>query len=363
MHGFRIGSIRGIPVRVHWTFLLALPLVAALFGRHLVRDLEIREEDVAQALILLWGLVAAIGIFASVLAHEAAHSLYALRKGGEIRDILLLPFGGVSRMDRAPTRPWDEGVMALLGPLTSAAIGVVLLVSSSLIAGLLPFPIVWALRFLGSANLFLAIFNLLPAFPMDGGRVLRSLLTPKLGAVRATSIAASVGKTFAVFFGIAGLAFGNLLLVAIAFFVFMGAEGERRQALVDSVIGELRVSDLVSPPIEPIDAREPVAVLARRLVRDRLLALPVTDHGTPIGVAGVNEIERVPLARRQEVAVRDVLLPILVTPEEPVSGAIGTMERADVALLPVVTDGRLVGTLRRREVIRWLRLRPISSPA
>ena len=184
----------------------------------------------------------------SVLLHELAHSLYALRKGGQVRDITLMMVGGVSQISEMPREPRHEAMMAFVGPLLSIVLGALLYGVHALLADTPWFQLRFAAFYLGGLNLFLGFFNLLPAFPMDGGRILRALLTPQLGPVRATRLAANVGKVFAVLFAVWGLYTMNLLLMVIAAFVYMGAESEKRAALVKSMIGQLRVRDLMSPP-------------------------------------------------------------------------------------------------------------------
>jgi Zn-dependent protease len=261
MNGFKIGSIRGIPIRIHFTFLLILPLLAFAFSRafrEAARVAEVPANELGSP--LLWGLGLALALFLSVLLHELAHSLYALRKGGQVRDITLMMVGGVSQISEMPREPRHEAIMAFAGPLTSIVLGVVLFGVHALIADTPSFQLRFATFYLGGLNLFLGFFNLLPAFPMDGGRILRALLSGRLGIVKATRISAGLGKVFAVLFGIWGLATMNVLLMLIGVFVYMGAEGEKRAVMVKSLIGRMRVRDLMAsreladaPAISPDD--------------------------------------------------------------------------------------------------------------
>ncbi len=183
----RLGRIAGIPVQIDLSFLLALPLLAYLFAQQFVaaaRLVGIPQERIGGDRYL-WGLAVALALFASVLLHELAHSLYALRTGSRVSAITLLMIGGVSQIEDSPRRPRDEALMAFLGPLTS------LVIAAILYAGLLAVPRdpdLWEVRFwlacTSYLNLTLGIFNLLPAFPMDGGRVLRALLVKRLAVGR-----------------------------------------------------------------------------------------------------------------------------------------------------------------------------------
>src|SRR5712671_4852831 len=246
----RLGRIAGIPVQIHFSFLLALPLLAYLFAQQFVAAAQL--VGIPQGRIggdrYLWGLAVALALFASVLLHELAHSLYARRTGTRVSAITLLMIGGVSQIEDSPRRPRDEAIMALLGPLTSLAIAGILR------AALLAVPRdaeLFELRFVlgltSYLNLTLGVFNLLPAFPMDGGRVLRALLVRRLGFLRATWTASRVGKAFAVIFAVLGLLSGNLILLVIAWFVYLGAQQEMAQVEAKEVLGSIRVADLLQP--------------------------------------------------------------------------------------------------------------------
>ncbi|AKJ63756.1 site-2 protease family protein [Kiritimatiella glycovorans] len=205
---YRIATVAGIPIKVHLTLLLML------------------------LLFLVWqgplGLIIALGLFTSVALHELGHSRVALRKGCTVSEIMLLPIGGMAKMSNLPRDPADEFKIAIAGPLVSlglsaAAFGLYLL-SGSLGLELAAFV---ALS-LAVLNLVLALFNLLPSFPMDGGRIFRAWLTPRKGRLEATRIASKIGRSLAVVFGIVGLFNGNLILVLIAVFIFQAAGAEYR---------------------------------------------------------------------------------------------------------------------------------------
>jgi stage IV sporulation protein FB len=219
--------IRGIPVKVHLTFLLIL-WVALGWG----------DGDSARALFAL----AAIGLlFTCVALHELGHALEAQRLGVPVRDITLLPIGGIARLE-IPDRPDQELRIALAGPLVSVALAGliaagVLMAGRPLTLGLVGLrvplvepSVVGLASYLASANLALALFNLLPAFPLDGGRILRALLALRGDYLRATSIAVVVGQVFAGGLGLVGLLTGNVVLILVALFVWLGAEAEGRVA-------------------------------------------------------------------------------------------------------------------------------------
>jgi Zn-dependent protease len=215
-----IGTIAGTAVRVHVTFLLFLSWIFATAWA---------AGGPAQA----WeGLAFMVLLFACVLAHEFGHIFMARAFGVATPDVTLLPIGGVARLERIPEAPHQEFLVAIAGPLVNVAIaiGLVVLAGASLTGGGLAAvdsPHVSLLDRLAAVNIFLAVFNMVPAFPMDGGRVLRAALSTRLGFVRATGVAAAIGQVLAVVLGLIGL-FYNPMLIFIAAFVFLAASGEAR---------------------------------------------------------------------------------------------------------------------------------------
>lgn len=235
-NSYSIGRLFGIPIRVHVSLLLFLPLFAFSF------------MPVEGPQGLFYGALGAVGLFGSVVLHEVGHSLVARAKGSRILEILLLPIGGMARLSQMPRRPIDEIQTALAGPAVSLALG---------IAGLLFAPLVYPFnRFLavlchelGRINIMLVLFNLIPSFPMDGGRVFRAALVPRLGRLRATQLAAKVGRVFALAFGIWALwpllhhGQINFFLLFIAYFVYQSAGAEARQAEYEAVYARRRAQE------------------------------------------------------------------------------------------------------------------------
>jgi len=220
MGSFQIAKVFGIPIRAHITLLIVLPLIGL---------------DYAQAMgdhSFFWGLITAVGLFASVLLHELGHSVVAIRKGFRPREILLLPIGGVAQMDRMPTRPLDEFQVAIAGPAVSLLLALTGWGSAEMFARVGMARPSLALSMIGAVNLMLVLFNLLPSFPMDGGRLFRAWLTPRLGRLMATQIAAKVGRFMAIVFGVIGLVKLNIFLILIAFFVYQAAGSEYRMVRI-----------------------------------------------------------------------------------------------------------------------------------
>ncbi len=196
---YLITKVMGIPIRVHITLIILLIVLTFSSG--------------------LFGLLYAVALFASVALHELGHSWVAIRKGCRVREIMLLPIGGVAKMDHIPSRPMDEFLVAAAGPLTSLLLAV-------LFGWLGRFAFIFiSLR---NVNLMLCLFNLLPSFPMDGGRIFRAIMTPRLGRLKATALAARIGRIMSVAFGIFGLYEKNFFLVLIAIFIYQAAGAEYR---------------------------------------------------------------------------------------------------------------------------------------
>ncbi|MBZ0234380.1 MAG: site-2 protease family protein, partial [Deltaproteobacteria bacterium] len=297
--GFKIATVRGIPVRIHFTFLLVLPLLAWVFARSFREAASmagVPPEQLSGA-PFLWGLGLALALFFSVFLHELAHSLYAARTGARVRSITLLMIGGVSQMEEMPKRPRHEALMAAFGPLVSLGIGALLYALVALV-DIPSFNLQFALFYLALLNVVIGLFNLLPAFPMDGGRIMRAVLAPRLGLIRATRVAAAVGKAFAIGFAILGFLSFNMLLLLIAFFVYIGAQGETRSVVVDTLLGRLRVRDIMSANVAVLPADATAYDAAERMLREKRTAFAVVDGGAPLGMVTLEAVRAVPAEAR-----------------------------------------------------------------
>jgi Zn-dependent protease/CBS domain-containing protein len=367
-NAIRLGRIAGIPVQIDFTFLVALPLLAYLFAQQFVaaaRLVGMPEERIGGDRYL-WGLAVALVLFASVLLHELAHSLYARRTGSRVSSITLLMIGGVSQIEDLPRRPRDEALMAFVGPLTSLVIAAILYAAALAVpreAGL--WEVRFGLAFTSYLNLTLGLFNLLPAFPMDGGRVLRALLVARLGFLRATRTASLVGKAFALIFLALGVVTGNLLLMLVAWFVYAGAQHEMAQVEAKEVLGSMSVADLLQQDGPAIDARATLADAAEQLLRARRLALPVLVDGSFAGMLSADDIERVGPALRARSLSADLVRRVRPPhPDAPAWEALQAMLQAGVPEIAVVSpEGALLGTIARADIERALRLAELQLSA
>jgi Zn-dependent protease/CBS domain-containing protein len=263
-----------IPVKLNITLLLFIPYVAFIATRQFAVFVE-RLGTPIEALHLppfAWGLVLSLALFVSILIHELAHSLVARRQGSEVQSITLMALGGISQL-RGEVRPENEAWMSAVGPL--ASLGLAALSYGAF--ELLPLPPEASAAFLVIAwmNLALGVFNLLPAFPMDGGRVLRGLLVNRIGRSRATRIATNVGKVMAAAFAIYGVLSFNAILILIAGFVYLGASAEQGRFAAHDVLHDVAVTDLMTSRLGEARPDEPAADVARRLLIGNLVGAMV----------------------------------------------------------------------------------------
>src|SRR5215831_16789440 len=287
-----IGTIAGTAVRVHVTFLLFLGWIFA-------------ASWVTGGPQSAWqGLVFLVLLFACVVAHEFGHIFTARAFGVSTPDVTLLPIGGVARLERIPEEPYEEFLVAIAGPLVNVAIaiGLVLLAGARVKAGDLytvESPHTSMIDRLAAVNLFLAVFNLIPAFPMDGGRVLRALLASRLGFVRATEIAAYVGQALAFalglagFFGIPGLMGANPILIFIAIFVYLAASSEAHGVALRAMSRGVPVSTAMMTQFASLTPQAHVDEAVQTLLRTSQSEFPVIDaEGKPVGLLGRGDIIR-----------------------------------------------------------------------
>jgi len=355
----QVGAFRGIPIRVHFTLLLILPLLAVMFGGAFRRAAEVAEVPPERLLgsPAGWGLGVAVGLFASVLVHELAHTVYALRRGGRVRSITLMMVGGVSELTEAPPRPRDEALMALVGPLASIVLAVAFGGGTWLLQGTRSFNLQFACFYLASLNFFLGAFNLLPAFPMDGGRIVRASLTGRLGAVRATRVASLMGRAIAVLMGLWGAFSLNPFLMVIAVFIYVGAEGESRQVRMKATLERVPVSALMTPRLEGVDAGASLWE-AMWALRQAKRLLPVTEDGRPVGWLGIDAVGGVPETERATRTARELMRPVeVVGVDEDGWTALRRMAEKEAPQLAVVAaSGTLEGILDLLDVQRGLLL-------
>lgn len=336
---FPIGTVAGIQIRVHASFFLLVALFA-LAGS--------APEGPGVLPALVWLVL----IFACVVFHELSHCLVGRRHGLVVHEIDLLPIGGVSRLESFPETPRDEFAMAIAGPAASAGLGVLAAVAAlALSIPLTPIdflngPLLPRLAWL---NLLLAAFNMIPAFPLDGGRVFRALLERRYDMARATQIAGRAGRLFALLLVGVGV-FWNLWLAIIGVFVYFGASAEESATLIHLRLAGRRVRDAMLTPPTTIDASVDATALQQLVRRNCQGVFPVVDQGRYLGVVDVAAIEQAPSGSHAG-EFADRTAPV-VAPDDDLEGDIPELAATRAHAVAVVDGGRVVGLLRLEEVNR-----------
>lgn len=363
-HTFRIGRIFGVEVGIHASWLLIFALVTWSLA---VGYFPSVLPDVGRTEALVLGIVAAMLLFASVLLHELAHSLVARARGLDARSITLFLFGGVSNLGGESKRPLTEFVVAVVGPLTSLVVAGLAFGAAGLFgAGTRPGVVA---DYLATVNLLLGLFNLLPGFPLDGGRVLRALVWNATGSLRrATEVAVRVGQLVAYgFFAwgfwrvLDGELLSGLWIAAIGWFIHGAASAWLQQVVIDQRLRGVRVRDVLRPDPSFVLPGESVA----RLVEEIMLpgyrrAVPVVD-GRVVGIVTLSDVRAVPPERRASTTVAEIMGGRdgvrTVGLDDSLLDALEALGVGDFEQLPVVDGGRPVGLLTRGDIVRAIQVR------
>ncbi len=356
-----IGSVLGIPIRLHITFLLILPIFAYIFAINPYPYGFQGVEPPATKYAL--SALTAILLFASILLHELAHSYLAKRYGVNIESITLFLFGGVSSMEEMPRDPGQEAKMAFAGPLTSLIIGAVfLIIYGNIIApspGISRNPVYLTIWILGVMNIVLGVFNLLPAFPMDGGRVLRAFYARRMSYVKATQSAAAVGKFFAILMAIFGILIGNLWFPLIALFIYVGASEEERSTQASVTLENVLVRDIMTRDVVSVPSSMNVEDLVHFMFEKKHMGYPVVDGNDLKGIVTFTDIQHVPTIDRPVMRISDIMTRdvISVPSDAQASDALKLVTTKNIGRVLVIDNGSVVGVLSRTDLIRTLRLR------
>ena len=359
--GLAIGRIRGIAIRVHWSWLA----VAALISWSLATGFFAEEFQWSAPKHWAWAIGCAVAFFVSVLLHELSHAFVAQRYAMKVPSITLFIFGGVSNIEGEMKTPGQEFRVAIAGPLLSLVLGIVLVAAGSATSN----EVGKVALYLGFANVTLGLFNLLPGFPLDGGRVFRSAAWARTGDLtRATRIAAAVGTGIAWIMIVGGSLWLLFVWLAGAWYVLIGyflksaSESALGQVIADRMLAPLVVSDVMRDPPEPVDAGTSLLVI----INDRVVArgercILLSRDGAVTGLLTVTDLIRVPRDRLAETRASEVMVAaadvVTVTPKTSVSEAMRLMVERDVHQLPVIEDGRLTGIIGRGDVLQQVEAR------
>ena len=372
----RIGRLFGIPILLHWTFLLIIPLFAYIIGSqidatddllHGIFGIAINTSLITAGYMpWILGTVVALGLFFGVFVHELAHSLVARSRGIRMKSITLLMFGGVAQMDEGMPEPRTELPMALAGPITSVLFGLVCcglvfvtpeMTTDPALQGVL----VFLFGYIGVLNVILFAFNLIPAFPMDGGRVLRAVLATRMPLDRATRIAANVGKAFAVIFGIVGLYFFSPFLILIALFVYIGASMESTAVQYNVLLRDVTVGEMMSSPVTTVPATMPLTKVVEMMYVSKHLGFPVTERDTLVGMLTLTDVNRTSPIDREAMQIKDVMTREVITlpPTASVIDALRLMSTRNIGRIPIVHEDRIVGIVTRTDILKVTELKKI----
>jgi Zn-dependent protease/predicted transcriptional regulator len=355
---WRIGRFAGIDVYMHATFLLLIGWIA------LSAWLQI-----GSLAGVLSNIVFILALFGCVVLHEFGHALTARRYGIPTRDITLLPIGGVARLERMPDQPVQELWVALAGPAVNVVVAAVLFVWLSITSNLVPLGDLTVvngsfLERLMIVNVFLVGFNLIPAFPMDGGRVLRALLAMRMEYTRATQVAASVGQGLAFVFGFVGL-FSNPVLVFIALFVWIGAAQESRMVQMKSALEGIPVTRAMATDYATLSPADELGRAVDLIIAGHQQDFPVIEDGTVVGVLTRSDLLSALARSGQDGLVGDVMQRDfqLADAYEMLEVAFARLQSCQCHTLPVTREGRLVGLVTMENMGEFLSIQSALDSA
>jgi Zn-dependent protease/predicted transcriptional regulator len=365
-----LGRIFGVEIGLHYSwFIIALLITLSLAGNFRAHNPEWGDS-------LSWGLavITALLFFASIVVHELSHAMVAKARGLPVRSITLFALGGVAEIEKEAADAKTEFWMGIVGPITSFVIGIICLALAWALGWKPPefpsSPLQAMLMWLGYINITLAIFNMVPGFPLDGGRVLRGILWWITGdAKRATTIAARTGQLIAFamivygvlrFFGGAG--FGGLWIAFIGWFLLSASRESYAQVAITEGLRGVKVADVMSREYPTVDGNSNLETFVdEHMVRTGRRFFIVTFNGRAAGLITPNEVSKVERNRWPYTTVNDVMQSLedarTVAPETPVTEALDLMGREDLNQLPVVTEGEVAGLISRSHVLRLLQTR------
>jgi len=363
----KIGRIQGINIKLDYSwFLVFLFITWSLANNYLPSQYPGKPGN------FYWiiGGVSALSLYLSILVHELAHSTIAKRSGLDITNITLHFFGGVAQIDEESTDPETEAYMAIAGPITSIVVGGLFLVLYYTLGAGVPDALEAVLRYAGYVNIGLALFNMLPAFPMDGGRVLRAILWKRNdNLIKSTRTASTVSNVIGVIFMMFGF-YGifstgspdGLWLIFIGLFINSSSKMGLSQTIISEALGEMTVREIMTGEVRTVEADASI----QRAVDEWFSAhkhqgYPVVEDGELVGIITIEDVRNVDSDRRDSVRVRDVMKTrdelVTISPDEKAADALMLMASKNVGRLPVMEDGKLVGIITRSDIGKTIQIR------
>jgi Zn-dependent protease len=360
----QIARVFGIPIYLHFSWLVLFGLIAWTLA---TGYFPAEEPTLPPLSYWLKGLVASLLLFVSILLHELGHALAARRAGIATQSVTLFIFGGVAQLVREPDDGRTEFRMALAGPVVSFALAALFGLAAAA-------PFLWSparavARYLALINLVLALFNLVPAFPLDGGRLFRGLLWNAMGKARATRAAASAGSVFALFLMASGVlallrgaGLAGIWYIAIGWFLQEASSNAYRQVRLDEALRGVAVRDVMLVQIETLPADLSVAEAARlHFLRTGYGCYPVKRGDDVVGLLCLRDVLGIPVQERESLSVQAAMRPaspaLVVGPDVPLASALVQLAKGGAGRLLVMEDARLVGLLTMSSLLRLIRVR------
>lgn len=352
-----LGKVAGIKISIHWTFII---LLAWIVMGNMRSGLTFNE--------MLWSVGFVLTIFVCVILHELGHSIAALQFNIKTRYITILPIGGVAQLESMPEKPKEELIVALAGPAVNFIIAAILFpfvnfnTNLSEIESINRIGPANFLPTLMSLNIWLAIFNLIPAFPMDGGRVLRALLGFKVSHAKATRIAASVGQVLAIAFVFFGFS-SNPFLIFIGLFIFLGAQAEANYSQSKLLLKGYTVKNVVMSEIPVIEEDASIRDAVSKLLNSQNRNYVVTRDGKPVGTLTRESIIKAVAERGESSSVMEVTDRnlLILKPDMPLEKVWHLMQQQSKPLMPVMSDGQLIGVVDAENISEFILIRTAES--
>jgi Zn-dependent protease/CBS domain-containing protein len=361
---WRVGRIAGIEVRVDSSWVV----IALLITYSMYLRVSFLYPELSGAGAVALGILASVLFFGSVLVHELAHAVVSQARGIRVQDITLFLFGGATRARVESRGPGDEFLIAVVGPLTSGILAALFGIVAGLGRDLLSRPLAGTLGYLGWVNLLLAVFNLIPGFPLDGGRLLRSAIWRATGSLsRATRIASVSGQAVGWLLVAGGVAFllagdlaGGIWFAFIGWFLVQAARSSYQELQLQQLLRGVEAEDVMAGNL----LRIPPDLSLQQAVDDYFMrydhsAFPVEEQGRTIGLLTLRGVRRVPSEQWSSRRVRDLMVPlsdqVVVAPHARMDGVLGKLEDGEANRVLVVEDGEVVGIITPTDLTRWLR--------
>lgn len=364
-HSLRVGRISGIDIFIDSSWVVIFILFTWVLGVSYFPN-QFSNWPASQYWVV--AVFTSILIFASVLVHELAHSLVAQKQGERVRSITLFILGGVAQISEEPKQPLKELVMALVGPMASLMLGLLFFILSLVFRGVSE-PLQSSFEYLALINTILAIFNLLPGFPMDGGRILRAILWKSTGNLRkATRIASQIGQGFAfflIFIGIFQVINGNISgfwLVFIGWFLHSAAVRGYQQVMFDSVLIGIRAEDLMTRNFESVQSAMPVKELVDEyILKGKGRVFLVSENERLQGIVCLEDVKEAPREKWSEMTVREIMTPReslkAVSPNANGRSILRSLTSKDIHQIPVMEGEKVMGIICRSDILRFIQVR------